>query len=120
MRNQSLASDWLTTGGVARELELSPEGVRHLVRTKQLACERTPTGQRLFRQGEVMRLVQHRAQARGAGVTMTSRRASAAEPRQLWLAGLPPMAVRQLAKAKASLEEAQAKGSGSGGIRAWV
>jgi len=55
---------WLTTGDVAKMLQLSTEGVRELVRVGRLACEWTVSGVRIFRQGLVMRLVEQRATER--------------------------------------------------------
>jgi Helix-turn-helix domain len=55
---------WLTTADVARRLGLTKNGVRWLVRTGQLACEWTRSGQRLWRYGEVQRCLTERADAR--------------------------------------------------------
>lgn len=59
-----LASMLLTTADAARLLQVTRFGVHHLARTAQLAHERTLSGQRLFRYGLVMRLVERRAAAR--------------------------------------------------------
>jgi len=69
MRDQSLkkpsyASQWLTTGDVARMLERSAWSVRWMARTGRLSCETTRSGQHLFRTDEVLRLVKERATAR--------------------------------------------------------
>jgi len=96
MRTQILAERYFgsikpyTTGDVARALDVTDEGVRHLVRDEQLACARTPSGQRVFRQGEVLRLVEQRAQARLTGVTRLRPKKVGVrgEPRQLSLFGL--------------------------------
>ena len=58
---------WLTTADVARMLELSRWGVLWLVKDSQLRCERTRSGQRLFRRGDVLDLIERRAKARGRG-----------------------------------------------------
>lgn len=47
----------LTTGEAAKLLDLDPNTVRHLERTKQLPALRTPTGRRVFRRRDVERLV---------------------------------------------------------------
>jgi hypothetical protein len=72
MRDQSVANargaatgnEWLTTGDVARVLQISRNGVRWLVRQRRLTCEWTHSGVRLFRSGMVLRLMQQRATAR--------------------------------------------------------
>src|SRR2546423_8676229 len=51
----------LTTGEVARLLQITRSGVRWLVDAGRLDCERTPSGVRYFRAGLVMRLVAQRA-----------------------------------------------------------
>jgi excisionase family DNA binding protein len=54
----------LTTGEVARLLQVTPNGVRWLVRDGRLDCARTHSGVRLFHPETVMQLVQQRATAR--------------------------------------------------------
>ena len=79
---------WLTTADVARALAVTVDGVQWLARSGRIFFERTRSGQRLFRQGDVMRLVEHRAKRRLAGPTIG--RASTGpigEPRQLSLFG---------------------------------
>lgn len=78
---------WLTTGDVAKVLELTAEGVRHLVRSQVLDCELTVKGQRLFRLVDVRRVVVQRAEARIAGLVAIQPRMAKAtiEPRQLAL-----------------------------------
>lgn len=56
--------DLLLTGDVARLLGCSPDWVRHLVRVGDLPAERTPSGCRVIRRGDVLRLLERRA--RGA------------------------------------------------------
>lgn len=77
---------WLTTIDAARALRMTDEGVRWLVRTGKLACERTRSGQYLFRAEEVLRLVQQRAAATLATVRPRMLRARS-RPRQLSLFG---------------------------------
>lgn len=55
---------WLTTSGAARVLQLSTEGVRALVRAKELACQWTESGQRIFERKEVERCHVARGRAR--------------------------------------------------------
>lgn len=54
-------SQWLTMIDAARALRMSDEGVRKLVRKGQLPCERTRSGQYLFRAYDVERLGVNRA-----------------------------------------------------------
>jgi hypothetical protein len=79
----------LTTIDAARMLEVTDRGVRWLAHTKQLACERTLSGQLLFRKGVVRTLGDRRADdrvrtrsARLAAVRRQMARADG-EPRQL-------------------------------------
>ncbi len=59
------ASRLLTTADVARMLEVTTWVVRWLARTGQLvAGTTTPSGQRLFRKWDVLRLAETRAEAR--------------------------------------------------------
>jgi len=55
---------WLTTGDAAKLLGLTREGVRFLVRDHQLACEYAASGQRLFRRGDVRRVLIQRTEDR--------------------------------------------------------
>jgi hypothetical protein len=64
MRDQSVPERWLTTADAARMLDLTADGVRWLARQGRLPYERTPAGQRLFLQADVLNAVQHRACAR--------------------------------------------------------
>ncbi len=57
-------SHWLTTGDAARMLGVTADGVRWLARNQRLACLRTHSGQWLFRQSDVLHLVEQRAKAR--------------------------------------------------------
>jgi len=107
------AMRWLTTAGAARMLTLTTEGVRWLVRAQRLTCVRTPSGQRLFRESDVLRLVEQRAKTRAGLVAVAHRAASrvAIEPHQLSL--FPPR-LRLVAAGgggETSLEHRQAKGS---------
>jgi len=95
MRTRILAEDparrsgngltWLTTADVARMLEVTRHGVQWLARTGRLPHEQTVSGQRLFRSGDVLRLIERRATARLVG-RMPARPAPGA-PRQLSLFG---------------------------------
>ena len=76
---------WLTTGDVARMLEVTEHGVRWLAKSGRLAYERTTSGQRLFRQGDVLRVVEQRAMSRVVGARPCT--APIGEPRQLSLFG---------------------------------
>lgn len=78
---------WLTTADVARMLERSPWSVRWLARTGRLACETTQSGQRLFRLGDVLRLVDQRAKARLRSVYVGRSKflSISGEPRQMSL-----------------------------------
>lgn len=52
---------WLTTRDAARMLAVTPRWVRGLACTEQIAYERTRSGVFLFREREVLRLVEQRA-----------------------------------------------------------
>jgi hypothetical protein len=54
----------LTTGAVARMLDVTPRWVRWLAAHRQLACERTRSGVALFREGEVLRFMEQQAKTR--------------------------------------------------------
>jgi len=76
----------LTTIDAARALRMTDEGVRWLARTGQLACERTRSGQYLFRPDEILRVGQQRVAA--ALATVRPRMLRVREgPRQLPLFG---------------------------------
>ena len=68
---------WLTTGDVARALDVTMNGVRWLVRTRQLACEWTRNGRRLFALREVRRLAEARLTKRLVGK-------GSVRPKMLW------------------------------------
>jgi excisionase family DNA binding protein len=77
---------WLTTIDAARALRLTTRGVRWLVQQGRLACQRTRSGQYLFRAEDVLQAVQQRAAATLAMVRPRMVRVRA-EPRQLSLFG---------------------------------
>lgn len=83
--------DCLTTGDVAKLLQVTREGVRWIVRAGNLRCERTRSGVRLFRRGTVRHLADEREDARLLRrseqlVTLRLRMVKAdREPRQLAL-----------------------------------
>jgi len=80
--------EWLTTGDAARMLGVTVHGVRWLSRTGRLTHLRTQSGQRLYRKGDVLRLVEKRAQARLEGVAAgRSVGGPLGQPRQLSLFG---------------------------------
>jgi excisionase family DNA binding protein len=54
----------LTTGDVARILDVSPDFVRQLTRDGRLAAQKTRSGQRLFMAADVEQLAQERAAKR--------------------------------------------------------
>lgn len=67
MRTESVArsprkSQWLTTADVAQLVGVSDSGARWLARHGRLPYETTPSGQRLFRLDDVLRLVERRQQ----------------------------------------------------------
>jgi hypothetical protein len=74
-----------TTVDVARVLNVTDEGVRHLVRDEQLTCTRTPSGRRLFREAEVLALAAKRDRARlwGVKVLRPKKLGERGGPRQL-------------------------------------
>ncbi len=57
------ARGWLTTATVARMLERSTRWVRWLARHRELACEMTDAGQRLFRPDTVRQYLERRTSA---------------------------------------------------------
>jgi excisionase family DNA binding protein len=79
-------SQWLTTSDAARMLRVTPQWVRDLARAERLAFERTRSRRLLFRQHDVLRLVDRRATVRLEGMT-TARPVPDGEPRQLALFG---------------------------------
>lgn len=88
MYSKSLAelgesSKLVTTIDAARALERSAWTIRWMARTGQLrAYETLPSGQRLFREGDVHRALQHRADAR-------MRRVTALRPKKANVSGEP-------------------------------
>jgi hypothetical protein len=92
----STSSKWLTTADVARALHLTPDGVRWLANERRLAYERTPGGQRVFREHDVECLVLERARARLRGVAVLKPRRPPVdgEARQMSLFGAPLRLVR--------------------------
>ena len=82
---------WLTTSDVARALDVTANGVRWLVRTRQLACEWTRNGRRLFSLRDVRRLAEKRLTARlvGKGTVRPKMLWSGVGPRQGDLLGAP-------------------------------
>jgi hypothetical protein len=73
---------WWTTVDVRRALRISGEGVRWLVRRGRLEYERTRSGQYLFREDDVRRLLHERAERRLATIRPRMLRAPTG-PRQL-------------------------------------
>jgi excisionase family DNA binding protein len=57
-------SEFLTTGDVARILDVSPDFVRQLTRDGRLPAQKTRSGQRLFMAADVEQLAQERAAKR--------------------------------------------------------
>jgi DNA-binding transcriptional MerR regulator len=117
----SRSRQWFTTRDAARMLRLTVEGVKWLERTNVLPCERTLSGQRLFRQGDVLRLAEQRARARirtRAEVYRMLRvvRAGAA-PQQLVLPLFGVRARRKVAAGSGSETSGILRGSGGGLIR---
>jgi MerR HTH family regulatory protein len=85
----------LTTGDVARALQVTAEGVRYFVRDGQLACERTPSKLRLFREQDVLRFEAKRTQARIAGKLPPRRKLGPrTKPRQMFLPGIQLRVIR--------------------------
>ena len=74
----------LTTTTVAGLLGLSVDGVRWLARLHRIPCERTPSGQYLFREADVERALVQRAKTR-TGLVLAPRRPRVGhwEPRQM-------------------------------------
>jgi hypothetical protein len=68
-------------------LAVTVHGVRWLARTGQLPYETTGSGQRLFRLGDVSRLVDQRATTRLTGMAAAPAGALSGGPRQLALFG---------------------------------
>jgi helix-turn-helix protein len=87
LRAYTGAPQWLTTADAARMLQMTVHGVRWLARQGRLASEATVSGQRLFRLGDVLRLVEQRAAARLTRVVTRPSRTPIGEPRQLSLFG---------------------------------
>jgi hypothetical protein len=89
MRSQILAvtrvpSQQVTTGDVARALQMTKQGVRWLVKEEQLACTRTNSNIRLFWKSEVRRLADRRTELRLAGkLPRRQKLGPRGEPRQI-------------------------------------
>src|SRR5947209_14530060 len=79
-RSDRWAGQFLTTGEVARLLQVTPNGVRWLVRDARLACTRTHSGVRLFHPETVMQVMNERAKAR---IRSRAERLAALRPRML-------------------------------------
>lgn len=117
MRDVILAEPYglLTTAYVARILAVTPRWVRWLARTKQLACDQTRSGVRLFRPGDVKAYMEQRAKQRARSrqerlVAVRSRTSQDVEPRQLNLFGVRLRLVRSGDGGERSLPHAEAKG----------
>lgn len=82
----------VTTGDIARLVERTRRGARWIADQEQLPYERTESGIRLYRMGEVQRLLDRRAEAR-------LRKVTALRPRMAWVRGeprqLPLVPIRQ-------------------------
>ena len=94
------ARRWLTTADTARMLEVTRQGVHWLVQTRRLACETTASGQHLFREGDVLHLVEVRARARLVG-RPRPQRVAIGEPRQLSLFGKARLRLVPIAESEA-------------------
>lgn len=105
-----------TTGDAARALHVTREGVRYLVREGQLACTRTPSKLRLFREEDVDRLarLRSRARLRGVAVLRPKKIGPRGEPRQMSL--FRPH-LRLVSGRDRSLEQGQVDHARSGGKR---
>jgi hypothetical protein len=79
-------------------VERTPRGVRWLADQAHLPCERLASRQRLFRLGEVLRLVERRAEARRTGVRVL-------RPKKVGVRGEP----RQLSLFRATLPEGEVR-----------
>jgi len=104
---------WLTTEDVARVLDVSTRWVRWLARARELPCEVTESGQRIFRRDAVRRVLIQRAevQARNRPARLRAVRVrmlkAGYEPRQLsFLHGL---GLRIVARGERSLPHAEVK-----------
>jgi hypothetical protein len=67
-------------------LAVTRHGVRWLVRARRLACDATASGQWLFREADVLHLVEARAKARLVG-RVPPQQVPIGEPRQMSLFG---------------------------------
>lgn len=104
---ESLPSDRCTTGDVARALHMSREGVRYLVRDRQLACTRSPSKLRLFQNDEVRRLADLRTRARLAGkLPARPKLGPRGEPRQM---SLPGTQLRLIAATPPAIDKGQVR-----------
>ena len=78
-----------TTSAVARALKMTPQGVRYLVDTGELACRRTQGRWRTFRHDDVLRLADRRTRLALAGKLPRRRKLGPrGQPRQLALFSL--------------------------------
>jgi hypothetical protein len=98
-------------------LEVTVSGVRWLANTGGLPAERTTSRQRLFREGDVLRLVARRATARLVG-RLPARPAPIGEPRQLSLFGKARLRLvgpskKSMLAGESALQVPAAKGSRS-------
>jgi hypothetical protein len=110
----------LTTGDVARMLDLSANGVRWLAREGRLPFETTTAGHRIYRGSDVDVFAKQRMRARLRRVAARPRIAGSREPRQLPLFGVTLQIVGGHEKAKQALLDPTAKGSGLLKERDWV
>lgn len=102
----------LTTGDVARGLQMSPEGVRYLVRDAQLRCRLTPKGWRIFQPADVARLDQQRLMARLAGkLPARQKLGPRGQPRQMSLPGTQLRVIGGHGRPPATLEQSQVSGA---------
>lgn len=104
-------AQWLTTADAARMLQVSDRGVRWLAQRGGLRFEATESGQRLFRYGDVARLVEQRAHARLVG--LMPQRMPDEGPRQLSLFGKARLRLVDVDTSETSLPDPEAKGSPS-------
>jgi hypothetical protein len=105
MRAHMLAEHF-STGDVARALDLTDEGVRHLVRDGQLPCTRTVKAWRIFAKQDVLRLAAQRTEARLRGVRRLrpKRVGVPGEPRQLSIFGPRSLEKGQVDRARSGEE----------------
>lgn len=106
----------LTTYDAARVLDLTPEGVRYLVRQGQLPARKTINGRRLFRKHDVLELLRARGEQRirrRRRILVAARTASQIRlplpPPVPTLYAVRPRMVKAGLKAKGSLDVRQVK-----------